>query len=154
MAHQNLQLLSGRATDSYMSKGAIRFCVAGEFMNMDVPGSIRRPFDDGAEIEVVTRRGLIFRSGVTALAFRVQPDGRARAAGRWRAAVIFLVGLFTVGVFLFLRAVDGDWPDETMYMALGAVLFLYGGFQLWQISAAKSLLESTPNKSLERTRDR
>jgi len=123
-------------------------------MNMDVPGSIHRPFNDGTEIDVVLRRGLIFRSGVSALAFRVKPDGPARAAGRWSPIVMFLVGIFGVAALVLLRVTDGDWPDEWPYMGLGAVLALYGGFRLWQISSARSLLESTPNKSLERTRDR
>ncbi len=151
MPFQPFQMLSGRVADTYLSKGTLIFSLNGKFVGMDVPGSTQPPFTDGADVDVVVRHGIILRSDLTGLAFRIRPGGVARPAGRWREMIFFLLGaiglcaLVTIGVF------TGIWSKDWQAWALSVAAFLYGGYKLWQIGVAKNLLESTPNASLERT---
>jgi hypothetical protein len=139
------QVLRGSVSDADLSRGALSFSVDGKSVHMDVPGSTRRPFSDGAQIEVVVRRGILLRSQLEGFAYRVGPQNEVRPAGRWREMITFIVGALGLAVLIVTRLLNGEWSSDWELWVLGGGLFLYGGYRLRQISHARHVLEATPN---------
>lgn len=147
MIFPEFEFLRGRVSDASIRKGSMEFTINGRAVSIDMLGAgMRTPFSDGDEVEVVVRRGLLFRSSSDVFAYRVAGEPHARSAPRWRILAVAIVGIASAATLLYSWIVPNPGPgiaEDLQFLALGVFLLAWGAYGLYCHSAATRILQAS-----------